>query len=45
VALQKIGETYAALRYGPSDAANAGRIVTLRADVAKLPSSRALKGI
>lgn len=44
-ALEKIGETYAALRYGPEDRQKAARIEKLRADVVKLPPPRALRAI
>jgi hypothetical protein len=37
--LQRIGETYAALRYGPSDALRAELIAKLRANIAALPSA------
>src|SRR5207302_259934 len=37
--LRRIGETYAALRYGPSDATRAELIAKLRANIAALPSA------
>jgi protein-glutamine gamma-glutamyltransferase len=42
-ALQRIGAMYAALRYGPSDAASPDRIAALRAGIASLPSARQLR--
>ena len=44
-ALEKIGETYAALRYGPDDRRSEARIEKLRSDVVKLPPARALRAI
>ncbi len=41
--LQRIGETYAALRYGPSDARRAELIARLRAGIAALPSARMMR--
>ena len=41
--LQRIGETYAALRYGPGDAARSERISVLRAGIAALPSPRQMR--
>ena len=41
--LQRIGETYAALRYGPSDAGRSERISVLRAGIAALPSPRQMR--
>jgi transglutaminase-like putative cysteine protease len=37
--LQRVGETYAALRYGPSDATRAELIAKLRANIAALPGA------
>jgi transglutaminase-like putative cysteine protease len=42
--LQRIGETYASLRYGPESGESASLIVALRASVAELPAARALRG-
>ena len=42
--LQRIGETYAALRYGPDDGARDQRIATLRKGLAALPQVRTLRG-
>jgi protein-glutamine gamma-glutamyltransferase len=41
--LQRIGETYALLRYGPLDAMRNERIAVLRASVFSLPQVRALR--
>ena len=41
--LQRIGETYALLRYGPESKDRAGLVVALRASVASLPAVRALR--
>jgi len=41
--LQHIGETYAALRYGPSDGTRAELITTLRAGIAALPRVRMMR--
>jgi protein-glutamine gamma-glutamyltransferase len=41
--LQRIGGTYAALRYGPRDATRAERVANLRAAVAALPSVRTMR--
>ncbi|HEY2967034.1 MAG TPA: DUF3488 and transglutaminase-like domain-containing protein [Casimicrobiaceae bacterium] len=43
--LHRIGETYAALRYGPSDGTRGELIATLRAGIAALPRARALRGV
>ena len=42
-ALERIGELYAALRYGPGDK-SAERIAALRSGIAALPSARRLRG-
>jgi transglutaminase-like putative cysteine protease len=41
--LQRIGETYAALRYGPGDGTREQLIAKLRAGIAALPSAQALR--
>jgi hypothetical protein len=41
--LQRIGEAYATLRYGPSDAARSELIARLRAGIAALPSVRTMR--
>ncbi len=41
--LQRIGETYAALRYGPSDATRAELLARLHASIAALPNARAMR--
>jgi transglutaminase-like putative cysteine protease len=41
--LQRIGETYALLRYGPPDARRGARISTLRTSVIALPTARTLR--
>ena len=41
--LKRVGEIYAAVRYGPSDAASAERIAALRAGIAGLPSARRMR--
>ncbi len=43
VTLREIGETYAALRYGPSDPAAEARIAALRIGIAALPSARRMR--
>jgi hypothetical protein len=45
VALRQVGEAYAALRYGPGDAANAESVAALRAGIAALPTARRLRDI
>lgn len=42
--LQRIGATYALLRYGPEDGSRNERITALRAGVASLPQARVLRG-
>ena len=42
-ALHRIGEMYAAVRYGPSDAETADRIAALRSGIAALPSARRMR--
>ena len=44
VLLQRIGETYAMLRYGPTDVPRNELISALRASVASLPEARTLRG-
>jgi len=41
--LQRLGQSYASLRYGPEDANHAALIDALRSSVAELPSTRALR--
>jgi transglutaminase-like putative cysteine protease len=41
--LQRIGETYAVLRYGPEDGTRAELIATLRAGITALPSVRTMR--
>jgi transglutaminase-like putative cysteine protease len=41
--LRRAGETYAALRYGPSDGRRAKLIATLRAGIAALPRARTMR--
>ena len=41
--LQRIGETYAALRYGPDDGARDQRIAALRRSIAALPRGRTMR--
>ena len=42
--LQRIGESYASLRYGPDDGARDQRITALRKSLAALPQVRTLRG-
>jgi hypothetical protein len=43
--LQRIGETYAALRYGPEDGTRNRRIAALREGLAALPRVRTLREV
>jgi len=43
--LERIGDTYAALRYGPADGTARERIAALREDLAALPSARRMRGV
>ena len=44
-ALQRIGQMYAALRYGPSDDAGADRVAALRRGIAALPRAGRMRSV